>query len=295
MKKIKLLPMAVLMTGIAFTMFASSCGDDNTDENINNGGYATSDEVAASNLVAKFSFENDVTDAKGNIQGGSANGTSFVAGAKGQALLGASSGYVLYDNVGSAITGLQSVTISTWVKTANHTDGAESWFQLLNDSNWIGNLFILQESGKTGNDSVRLKFTVNNWNAPAWKEQWIDLGGDANRMVIGNDAWHHVVCSYDAATSKAAMYVDGVKMNLPASLTDRYGDDPTKGGAPLGALAFKNATKFVFGCYKQSLPGSTPDAWMKNYDGGLDEFRMYNKALADADVKALYDLEKAGK
>ena len=34
---------------------------------------------------------------------------------------------------------------------------------------------------------------------------------------------------------------------------------------------------------------------MMNYDGGLDEFRMYNKALADADVKALYDLEKAGK
>ncbi|NBX65083.1 MAG: LamG domain-containing protein, partial [Bacteroidetes bacterium] len=56
-----------------------------------------------------------------------------------------------------------------------------------------------------------------------------------------------------------------------------------------------NATKFVFGCYKQSLPGGTPDAWMKNYDGGLDEFRIYSKALADADVKALYDLEKAGK
>ena len=63
----------------------------------------------------------------------------------------------------------------------------------------------------------------------------------------------------------------------------------------MGALAFKNATKFVFGCYKQSLPGGTPDAWVKNYDGGLDEFRIYSKALADADVKALYDLEKAGK
>jgi hypothetical protein len=63
----------------------------------------------------------------------------------------------------------------------------------------------------------------------------------------------------------------------------------------LGNLAFKNATKFVFGCYKQNLPGGAPDSWMKNYDGGLDEFRIYSKALADADVKALYDLEKAGK
>ncbi|MEK0439167.1 MAG: hypothetical protein RLZZ504_83, partial [Bacteroidota bacterium] len=214
--------------------------------------------------------------------------------AKGQAWKGASNGYVLYTGVSSAISGLKSVTVSSWVKTTAHTDGAESWFQLLNDSNWIGNMFILQESGTTGNDSTRIKFTVNNWNATAWKEQWTDLGGP-NRIVIGNDAWHHVVCSYDAATSKVAVYIDGNKMNYPASVTDKYQDDPTKGGAPLGNLAFKNATKFVFGCYKQSLPGSTPDAWMKNYDGGLDEFRIYNKALADADVKALYDLEKAGK
>ena len=62
----------------------------------------------------------------------------------------------------------QKFTISSWVKTAVHTDGAESWFQLLNDSNWIGNMFILQESGTAGNDSTRIKFTVNNWNATAW-------------------------------------------------------------------------------------------------------------------------------
>jgi hypothetical protein len=34
---------------------------------------------------------------------------------------------------------------------------------------------------------------------------------------------------------------------------------------------------------------------MKHYDGGLDEFRIYDKALAAADVKSLFDLEKAGK
>jgi hypothetical protein len=244
--------------------------------------------------VAKFSFENNVDDAKGNITGGTASGTSFIAGAKGQAWKGASNGYVLYTGVSSAISGLQSVTISSWVKTSAHTDGAESWFQLLNDSNWIGNLFILQESGAAGNDSTRIKFTMNNWNATAWKEQWTELANE-NRIKIGNDEWHHVVCSYDAATSKLAVYVDGDKRNLPANVTDKYQDDPAKGGAPLGNLAFKNATKFVFGCYKQNLPGGAPDPWMKNYDGGLDEFRIYSKALADADVKALYDLEKAGK
>jgi len=296
MKKTKLFSIAGLATCAILAVNLTSCGDDSSNDSGNApiGGYNTSDEVAATNLVAKFSFEDNVDDAKGNITSGTAAGTSFFAGAKGKALQGASNGYVLYTGVNSKITGMQSTTISSWVKTSPHADGAESWFQLLNDSNWIGNLFILQESGTAGNDSTRIKFTVNNWNATAWKEQWTDLGS-ANRIKIGNDAWHHVVCSYDASTSKVAIYVDGVKMNLPASITDKFQDDPTKGGAPLGALAFKNATKFVFGCYKQSLPGGTPDGWMKNYDGGLDEFRIYDKALADADVNALYQLEKAGR
>lgn len=288
------------MTGIAAAALLAftftSCGDDKKTDNGTApiGGYNTSDEVAASNLVAKFSFENDVTDAKGNITGGTASGTSFAAGAKGLAWQGSSAGYVLYSGVSSKISGIQSTTISSWVKTGVVSDGAQSWFQVLNDSNWIGNLFILQETGTANNDSTRIKFTVNNWNATAWKEQWTDLSGE-NRIKVGDNTWHHVVCSYDAATSKIAVYVDGVKINLPASVTDKFQDDPTKGGAPLGTLAFKNATKFVFGCYKQHLPGGTPDSWMKNFTGALDEFRIYDKALADADVTALYQLEKAGR
>lgn len=296
MKKTNLFSIAGLATCAVLALNLTSCSDDASNDSGNApiGGYNTSDEIAASNLVAKFSFEDNVDDAKGNITSGTAAGTTFFAGAKGKALQGATAGYVLYTGVNSKITGMQSTTISTWVKTTPHADGAESWFQLLNDSNWIGNLFILQESGAAGNDSTRIKFTVNNWNATAWKEQWTDVGGE-NRLKIGNDVWQHVVCSYDAATSKVSMYVNGVKLNLPASITDKFQDDPTKGGAPLGALAFKNATKFVFGCYKQSLPGGTPDGWMKNYDGGLDEFRIYDKALADSDVSALYQLEKAGR
>jgi hypothetical protein len=294
MKKIKLFPLAVLFAASALTFSVTSCGDDNDDEDNTTTGYKASDEVASANLVAKFSFENNVDDAKGNITGGTASGTSFIAGAKGQAWKGASNGYVLYTGVSSAISGLQSVTISSWVKTSAHTDGAESWFQLLNDSNWIGNMFVLQENGAAG-DSVRIKFNVNKWDAPAWKEQWMELGGD-NRMVIGDGNWHHVVISYDAVSSKAAFYVDGKEMTMPEGITNRYGDDPTNGGAPLGPLKFKNATRFVFGCFKQHLPnGGTPDGWMKHYDGGLDEFRIYDKALAAADVKSLFDLEKAGK
>ncbi len=296
MKKYNLFSTLSIAAVTAMALNFQACSDDPADDpgTGNNTGYTSSDQIASSNLVAKFSFENSMDDAKGNISDVSTNNVSYGTGAKGSCFMGSTDGYALYSNVGAAVSGMQSVTVSTWVKTSNHTDGAESWFQLLNDSNWIGNLFILQESGADGNDSVRIKFTINNWDAPAWKEQWMDLGGD-NRLILGNDEWHHVVCTYDAVSSKAAFYVDGEEIAMPEGVTDRFGDDPANGGGPLGALKFKNATRFVFGCYNQNLPGNTPDAWMKHYDGGLDEFRLYDKALAAADVKSLYDLEAAGK
>jgi hypothetical protein len=35
-----------------------------------------------------------------------------------------------------------------------------------------------------------------------------------------------------------------------------------------------------------------PDGWMLNYTGLMDEFRIYNAALSDNEVVALYKLEK---
>ena len=279
---------------LAFTF--TSCGDDKkTDNGIPPiGGYNTSDEIAASNLVAKFSFENDVNDAKGNITAGSPVATSYVAGAKGQALQGSSAGYVIYSGVSSKVTGIQSTTISTWVKTGVVANGAESWFQLLNDSNWIGNLFVLQESGTAGSDSLRLKFTFNKWDAnTAWKEQWVDYANE-NRLTGIVDKWAHIAFSYDGASSTASVYVNGKKITMPDAVAKRWSNDPTQGGVGLGELQFANANRFIFGAYKQMVD-ATPDGWMKNFTGNLDEFRIYNKALADADVQALYDLESAGK
>ncbi len=259
-----------------------------------NSAYTASDDIAKDNLLAKFSFENSVADAKGNITGEVTNNITYTNGAKGYAYMGSADGYALYSTVSPSIQNLQSFTMATWVKTSNHTDGAESWFQLLNDSNWIGNFFLLQESGAEGNDSVRVKLTFNKWDAPAWKEQWVDLNGD-NRLIIGNNEWHHFVATYDAVSSKLAIYIDGKLKEMTEDVTNRFGDDPANGGGPLGPLKFKSANRFVFGCYNNHLPGNTPDSWMKHFDGGLDEFRIYNKALASSDVEALHKLESEGK
>ncbi len=273
-----------------------SCTKEPTDDpgGNTNTGYTSSDDIAKEDLLAKFSFENSMDDEKGNITNVSTNSITYGTGAKGSCFTGSMDGYAHYESVSDEIKGLQNVTIATWVKTSNHADGAESWFQILNDSNWIGNLFVIQESGSETTDSVRIKFTMSKWDAPAWKEQWVDLNGD-NRIVIGNNEWHHFAVTYDAVASKCAFYIDGKEVMMPENVSNRYGDDPANGGGPLGPLQFENANRFVFGCYNQNLPGGSPDAWMKHFDGSLDEFRIYGKALAASDVEFLYNLESEGK
>lgn len=280
-----------------FSLLLVSCNDDNPEDITlpSIGGYDSSDAIASDNLIAKFSFENNVDDAQGNTTGGTSTNTSFVDGAKGKAWQGSTDGYTVYDTPGAKLTGLQSFTVAFWINTTIHTDGAEALFMLANTSSWIGNFFILQEAGTEGVDSVRFKVKFDNWNAAVWKEQWIDLSGAY--MIPGiTGKWAHLAFSYDGATSKFYAYLNGAKFELIDDITNRYQDDPNSGGAALGNLNFVDATKFVFGAYQNMVGiGNEPDAWMKNFDGQLDEFRIYDKALIDTDINALYELEKAGR
>lgn len=293
-KTISLLFMGALMSGFLLT----SCDDESDDPVLPPiGGYNSSDEVAAANLVSKFSFENSPADAKNTVQGGTPVNATFGAGAKGQAFMGTQSesdGFIHYSSTGAAIKDMQSFTVSMWINTANQADGASSVFMLSHENNWIGNLFLLQESGVVGQDSIRFKFKFDSWgNNVTWKEQWIEFGGK-NKITGISNRWAHLAFTYDATSSKFNVYVDGVKKVMPDNVTNRYNNDPAAGGGPLGPAKFANADKFIIGGY-QSHMGGTPDAWMKTFKGGLDELRIYNKALADADIKALFDLEKAGR
>lgn len=286
--------LTALFAVVSLTMI--SCDDDDDDIDLPKiGGYDKSDDIASTNLVAKFSFEDDINDAQGNVTDGSSSNTSFVEGAVGKAWQGSTNGYTVYGSPGTKLTGLSSFTVAFWIKTSVHTEGAEALFMLSNESSWIGNLFVLQESGTEGVDSIRLKIKFDNWDAAAWKEQWIEISGEY-RLTGMSDTWVHLALTYDGSSSKFYVYLNGAKRELPDNFTNRYEDDPESGGAALGNLKFNNATKFIFGAYQNMVGiGGDPDTWMKNFDGQLDEFRIYDKALIDTDIDALFQLEKAGR
>jgi hypothetical protein len=139
---------------------------------------------------------------------------------------------------------------------------------------------------------MKLHFEKNT-APPQFVEQWLEPNGDFRPNDMYN-AWRHVTWTYDAATSKAGWYVNGEKKTLPTGAEDRKGD---AAGTPLGALNFKNATKFIIGGWPNNLgaPFNAPEPWMGNYTGALDELRIYNKALSAAEISALNTLERQGR
>ena len=257
------------------------------------GGFVNSSEIGSANLVAYFPFDGSVADAKGAVTGGAASGsTSFVTGRKGQAYQGSTNGFIAYSTPGP-LASLTSFTVSMWINTAKHDGGAQGVFALAKqDGSFWSNFFMIIEGNNSNENKMFMKLHFEKNTAP-FIEHWIEPFGNFRPDDMYN-AWRHVAWTYDAATSKAGFYVNGQKRDLPPGMEDRKADGS---GTALGALNFKNATKFVIGGFQNQLgaPFNSPEPWMLPYTGKLDELRFYNKALSAIEINALSVLERQGR
>jgi hypothetical protein len=52
-------------------------------------------------------------------------------------------------------------------------------------------------------------------------------------------SWKHMVWMYNGTSSTYSMFIDGKKLDLPASLAKRYASDPLTGGVGYGIGKFK--------------------------------------------------------
>lgn len=286
---------------LAMALVIGSCTKVDKDDNFPvgdappvAGGFTNSSEVATANLVAHFPFEGNITDAKNGVTGGVATGSSsFATGRKGQAYKGASNAFINYANPGP-VAGLTSFTVAMWVNTNRHDGGAMGVFALAKqDGSFWGNFFLFIEGQNPANQEdmfMKLHFEKNN--AP-FVEHWIEPNG-AFRAKDMYGAWRHIAWTYDAATSKVGWFINGQKKALPPGSDTRVADGS---GTPLGPLNFKNATKFIIGGFQNNAgaPFNTPEPWMLNYTGMLDEFRIYNKALSEIEISAIQVLERQGR
>jgi hypothetical protein len=292
---------------VSLLVFVASCSDE--DEPLPPiGGYNTSDEVAAANNVAKFSFEGTNNELKGNISPTTAVGATFTTGAKGQGLT-LTDGYILYPAITalSATNSLANSSISAWVKIKNNGTSPTILAALTQTTaaqlDWnTGPLLLMAENGKPAatDDTLVLKSLMSTWaGTPAAR-----FGGDNIndygvretdfKTVKTGGSWVHVVARWDAATSKLEIFANGILVsNVKFAYRERGNPD-----VAMGPITTTTATQLIIGGFPNSntgFPSSVAQSWQKNMTGSLDELRVYTKALTNDEILALYELEKAGR
>ncbi|QEC67907.1 LamG domain-containing protein [Panacibacter ginsenosidivorans] len=278
MKTVNIKPVLLLILCAAFGL--SSCykkfDTSSYAPALSIGGYTGADEIAPSNLVAYFPFDGDYAD-KVSGTAGVNTGTSFSGGIKNQSLKGGLNSYVLF-TPGASITTMQSFTITYWVNSPAPSTGIIGLVNLANTTGFWGNIDMFFENGSTNSNGI-LKAHITN--GPV--DSWVVKDGLVNLF----DSWNHIALSYDAGTTTFKLYVNGSPVTT--NVVDGF-----------GPLQFTNTGNIVIGCVQfQTDPSqtsaTTAQDWASYLTGTMDEVRIYNKALGDADISALVKLEGRGK
>lgn len=251
------------------------------------GGYNNANEVAASNLVAHWGFEGNGNETKSGATAANSVNASFATGVKGQSVKFAQ-GYLAYNEI-AALNSLPNTTVSLWANFNNNGTHSSVFFTLTRPNEWAGNLNLMSETGwkPAGNDTLVIKglvVTKVNGN-PSFQDSRNEPSLGGVQVPKGVNQWHHLVMTWDGATSNFKIYCDGVKVSNP--------EWETRGTT--GPLNFTTPTKPIIGAWPTNLPGGTAEAWQVPLTGSVDELRVFNKALTDADISSLYALEKAGR
>jgi Concanavalin A-like lectin/glucanases superfamily len=215
----------------------------------------------------------------------SVNPFTSIPGVTGQAVKGVTQKALKYASAND-FAGASSFTVAFWEKNTVPTGGSPQFlFSLPSKDYWHQSaLFAMIDHDGAGSTSSQAVFKF------AIQDQWFEFTPGNGRMPgnLLNNAWHHIALVYDETTSKITYYIDGVALTgLSSNLTD-----VKNGGAPRGPAGFKNTYNFVLGGWNKHADlgnGAPTDGWIESWQGGLDQFRLYGKALSASEVQALYN------
>jgi hypothetical protein len=247
-------------------------------------------------LKAFWAFENNTDDQGESKFTGTARNLSYVAGVTGQALKIGNDGYLLLKGEGDTarypngflgvgidtLKSLGSFTLAFWMNgTGPVTGGAQGLFSISNKNQFWGNLELFLENYDAPGDPSAAFLKVHMFNANAAGgvgEEWteVKLPGVLNK-------WTHLAITYNEATSKLSIYKDGAVTDI---------NEKVLGGGNYGKIKFNDVNGMVLGNFAfQTIPSLTnhgPETWAKAFNGALDQFRLYNKALSASEINSLF-------
>jgi hypothetical protein len=195
---------------------------------------------------------------------------SYGPGVHGTALVGNGSKGLSYVNSNDFMKST-SFTVAFWEKHdgAPPSDAEFVMSVPSTQGHWsnAGMLLIFDHKGAgSTKDSAVIKLMVAEVGNG---DHWFELTGKNRMANILDNQWHHLAFAYDQATSDMKIYRDGVL----------YSTQSWPGHGAMN-LDYGKVTGFY-------LAGKTTD-WGKPFNGMLDQFRLYNTALTDAEVQNLY-------
>lgn len=271
-------------------------------------GFDNSDQVASDHLMAHWTFDGTLNEKISSTAPSTMVGNSFVDGVEGQAL-SLANGYLVYptiDNL-SGENALPSFTVSAWVNIDNNATHADEIFALTLgqtdalETDWnSGPINMYAETAKplAYDDTLVLHSAFATYpNGPSQR-----LGGDNIndygvrgtdfQTVLGTNQWVHYVVRYDGNESNIDIFANGV---LVSNNNFRH---RTNGNDGIGPVVIPAATQVLIGGWPNPDTGysnSVGHDFEGQLTGKIDEVRVYNEALSDTEIGALYDLEKAGR
>lgn len=263
------------------------------------GGYKASDEVATANLLAKWNFDGTNNEIKSGTAPGIVSNASFVTGIKGQALK-LTQGFLLYPTIAalSSKDAISSVTVSLWIKVANNGSTFSEFFTLARDTtkenDWLTILNVGAETGQSvANTFIDLHswigtYPTGNRNGGDNINDYGNVGVDYQTVPNTGANWIHYIMRYDATTENIDLFSNSVRVSNN-NFRNRKG---------LGPIIMPTPTQVVIGGFSNTTTRFSKSSTLGFHgllNGSIDELRVYNKALNDLEISALYQLEKQGR
>ncbi len=262
------------------------------------GGFVNSSGVATSNLIAYWDFNDNKKETKSGTAPIKDSNSSYEKGIKGDGLH-LSKGYLLYPTIAalSSANALSSCSVSLWMKIANNGSTFSEFFTLARDtsveSDWLSIINMGVETGQSVSNSF---IDLHTWigTYPSGRRNGGDNINDYGNVgvdyqtVSNSGAWIHYVMRYDAASENIDLFANSVRVSNN-NFRNRKG---------LGPIVSPTPTQVVLGAFSNTSSQFSHSGTLSFHgllNGSMDELRVYNKALTDVEISALYQLEKQGR
>jgi hypothetical protein len=227
------------------------------------GDWLRSDSVTATvapdpaGMVAHYKFDGNASDSSGNNNHGSEKGgPAYVAGKFDQAIsLDGLDDYVAIQNLQYAGVHYAQVSVCAWIRTSSGANQHIGSF----DRNEYWRLQLAGEAGGPGRVG---------WSVMTSTGQ-VDYGSSGR---VDDGQWHHVAGVFDNGT--LTIYIDG------------SAETPALGGPTLGT----GNTRYGFlGIGSEATEFNGRPNRTGYFNGEMDDVRIYNRALSQAEIAYLAD------